>query len=547
MSRERWDVVLKVLSGPQSSQGAQTFRGPIVRVGSNPGAGGLKLTTGYRGLDARHCVISAYDGSSIKVSPVGTNQVRLAPHPHVKWKEIDPISSPQYLSEGAAIHLGPVGRGATIEFVKAQRLGVWTEGQLRSDAEAIEAEEISIPVATQAVPKRSRIRVLSATAVPIWFMGCLFLMSSTTVVIIAVLVVIQGRTIKPLGPKDDGQEFYEYVVVNAENPVHPALKEGLRQGFHDFVAHPNAVAANEPRLDNPDVWDTRFYDHTAASLDQHLSAWTVFRRLDEIREEYKYVVVALREAGLPEVMAAMPYIESRYRPDAQSQACAKGYWQFMPELANRYSDFTVRDCGFVDAPDLLWNTEFRAPPPASQRDYLSPDGGCRITGCAVDDRTDLYKSTDAAVRSLLETWQDPVIQASGAATEITILSHNAGYDDSRFLGRTRKTNLLPAYKSWRDEHEEDVRNRFYGENILCEDPHGGGATGADRRCGSVLMPETQHYGYPVVAVHLLAVCYYAQSYDDEEFDPWREYTLQEGYCRDLNVPLAESVRRQKPR
>ena len=49
--QQRWDVVLKALNGPQAVIGDQTCRGPVVRLGANPGPGGFKLT-GYRGVDA---------------------------------------------------------------------------------------------------------------------------------------------------------------------------------------------------------------------------------------------------------------------------------------------------------------------------------------------------------------------------------------------------------------------------------------------------------------------------------------------------------------
>ena len=130
--QERWDVDLNILNGPQAKLGVQTLRGPVVRIGADPGPGGLKLG-GYRGLDARQCVITVYDGGSAQVAPVGTNQVRLAPHRNVNWGEIDPLVGPQFLAPGCALHLGPVGRGATVEFVKCRRLGEWQQGVIQSD------------------------------------------------------------------------------------------------------------------------------------------------------------------------------------------------------------------------------------------------------------------------------------------------------------------------------------------------------------------------------------------------------------------------------
>ena len=40
---------------------------PVVRIGSNPGPGGLRLE-GYRGLDDRQAVISAYDGGTVAIA-----------------------------------------------------------------------------------------------------------------------------------------------------------------------------------------------------------------------------------------------------------------------------------------------------------------------------------------------------------------------------------------------------------------------------------------------------------------------------------------------
>ncbi|MBN2798463.1 MAG: hypothetical protein JXX28_04885 [Deltaproteobacteria bacterium] len=543
MSQERWDVVLKVLDGPMAGQGEQVLRGPVVRVGSNPGPGGLAISTGYRGLDVRHCVITAYDGTSVQVAPMGTNPVRLAPHPHVRWKEIDPISSPQYLNDGGAMHLGPVGRGVTIQFVQARRLGVWTQGALGSEADKVEAVDLSaVPKAIQVSPERTRVRMLSASAVPVWFVGCFFLMATSTAVLIAALVLIQGRMIKPLGPKDDGEDAYAFVTLNAGKPVNPQLLEGVKQPFLDFVATPNADAAGEMRLTRDENWDQRFFDYTTASVDQHLSAWNVFKRLESIRKEYGYVVQQMRSENLPEVFAAIPYIESRYTSDAQSVVCARGYWQFMPELAFRLSsqgmDFHVKNCSFIGADDLKWSPSLMAPPRVKDREYLDFEGKCRIRNCRVDDREDLEKSTEAAMAALKEAWDDQELRRSGAVTEITILSHNAGYDDSRF-GYNRKTNLLPAFKRWSKGVEDEDRHRFYGENILCPTNH------EENLCGSTIPAETQHYAYPIVAVHLLAVCYYGASYGDEPaFKSWAHYARDKGYCVDLNIPTAAEVRKR---
>lgn len=44
----------------------------------------------------------------------------------------------------------------------------------------------------------------------------------------------------------------------------------------------------------------------------------------------------LRAAGVPEMLAYLPHVESSFDPDARSRAGAVGLWQLMPETARRY-------------------------------------------------------------------------------------------------------------------------------------------------------------------------------------------------------------------
>ena len=54
-------------------------------------------------------------------------------------------------------------------------------------------------------------------------------------------------------------------------------------------------------------------------------------------------------------------------------------------------------------------------------------------------------------------------------------------------------------------------------------------------CSSVLWEETQHYGYRVIAQHILAVCYYAKNYGSEQaFQRWDRYL--DGYCKKIEIP-----------
>jgi len=537
--QERWDVVLKVLDGPLSGSGEQVHRGPVVRIGAQPGPGGFQLS-GYRGLDARHCTITAYEGGTASVAPVGTNQVRMAPHANVNWKEIDPMGGPEYLSEGCALHLGPVGRGATLEFVECRRLGVWAGGALASEAQGIQSSGGNVPPA--AFDARATKRIRSST-VPPWFIGCMVLLTAIFVAVPLTVVFVRAISIEPLGPVEEGEPFYKFATIK-DKDINPKLKEGLNQPFHDFVMAPSIEASGMQRLEDPANWDQEFYDKVAASVQTHLKAWSVFKRLDVVREDYAEVLTEVRQAGLPDVIAAMPYLESRYNPALQSIACAKGYWQFMPEVAVRIDrddpslSFKVRDCKFRDA-DVLWTPKDPTPPPNVMKNapYIDHDNhNCRIKACRVDDRTDLKRSTAAAIFSLSEAYQDPDLRKSGSIVAIAILSHNAGYDDSRF-GRRKRSNLRDAFFRWKKGRKQDDLSNFYGDNITTDTPL------EKAWNGSVLPPETQHYAYTIVAEHIIAVCYYGQNYGDQikAFKDYRRYTQGDGYCKKLNIPTTAKV------
>ena len=507
---------MRALNGPLASLGEQKFQGPLVRIGTNPGPGGFALT-GYRGIDARQCVITAYGEGEATVGPVGNNQVRMAPHPNVKWKDIDPLTQPEYLNDGCAIHLGPVGRGCTIQFVKVEKLGVWTAGRVGSAQDNVKAVEVSAPIAQarKAAPKRSVARIAAAT-LPIWIVGCLGLFVAVVAGVLVVVGVTSGGLIttevEKLGPVEPGEEYYESVEIGKVEVDEKTL-DGLAEGFRRFVAKPaaeqaqNAGRSDVDMITDPEEWDQRQFQYVVASVEKHVKSQRFFRRLDEIHEYYAKVVEQLRDAGLPEVIAATPYTESRYRPELQSWACAKGFWQFMPEVAYRIErqkglEFRVRDCKLPkpDGSTFSWTpTEFTPPNGVrknapytdhnSARDDISPEV-CLIPmngGCRVDDRKDLERSTAAAIASLSEAWEDEALARSGSAVSATILSHNAGYDDRRF-GKDKGYNILPAFEKWSRGKDESIHHTFYGDQIKCKDHHYGPA--GNRFCGSEIVPET---------------------------------------------------------
>ncbi|MBX2800593.1 MAG: hypothetical protein KTR31_23135 [Myxococcales bacterium] len=537
---------MELVNGPLSTVGQQVLRGPVVRIGANPGPGGFKLA-GYRGLDARQCVITAYEGGIASVAPVGQNQVRLAPHANVRWQDIDPLNDTANLTPGCVLHLGPVGRGATLTFVSCQRLGVWQEGQLASEAADVDDPgPVAAPgggPAIAAVDARKVGRIRTSLA-PVWFLGCAMLIAVTSASTILLAGVFQylNRDVAVIGPEGDGYEMWESVDLE-QATLDLRLLEGLEQPYMHFVVRPNMEAAGRrgQGLEERDAWDERFFQFVSASVERHGKAWRFFRRLEAVRVEYGRVVLALRDSELPEVFAAMPYQESLYQSAATSEVCAKGWWQFMPEVAHRLNkeglDFRVADCRFRGNDSASWSPTDTAPPPNVRKNGAYMDGGaCMIDRCRVDDRTDLRKATAAAIFTLEEAFRDPLLRQSGSAVQLTMTSHNAGYDDERFGRKYRKAyNVRPAYKKWLARNP-GKGSLFTGQNIKCR-------SHADKgTCGGAYLAETQHYAYTIVAQHFLAVCYYAQNYGQERaFAPWRLFTSSDGYCSTFDVPSRAEV------
>jgi hypothetical protein len=483
----------------------------------------------------------------------------------VEWKDIEPLSGPEYLSKGCALHLGPVGRGATVQFIETRRLGMWTQGQIRSEAADIHSVDVSAPVAHQSVSvpaavNARRVRTISASTAPLWFLGCMFMIFAPTLTLVGAIAVLRETEIEALGPYQEGEEFYESVSLDDKIELPEDVLSGLREPFRRFVGRPNAQAAQtmgNPHAElnlQPNNWDHRLFDYVTASIQKHLSSRSFFRRIEVVKDEYRTVLEQMRKAGLPEVFAAIPYTESRYKPEIQSWACAKGYWQFMPEVAYRLEqknglDFRVRNCKIrkTDGSTALWTPTTFAPPGGVRlgRAVYAPKGAdgtvqCVIPdqgGCAVDDRSDIQKSTKAAVFALKEAWDDPVIKGSGAAVQITISSHNAGYDDGRY-GIPKGSNLLPAFRKWSKKNPAELHHTFYGTNIRCPDHK------SPKWCGSAIPAETQHYAYNIIAQHFVAVCYYRENYASqyEAFSKWASLGEEGQYCATLRIPSAEAVR-----
>lgn len=537
MTLERVDVTLRFLSGPLSWEADLTRRGPTVRVGANPGPEGLKLE-GYRGIDDRHAVITAYTESEVTIAPVGPNQVRVAPHEHVDWSEIHPIRGPVHLSAGCAVHLGPVGRGGTLTFVKAERLSA--EGRVGTVLS--EGAQFENPESSQAVD------VTSGRRVPWWFwagIGCLvpgFL--SSLLVVVAIVVT---REPEPLGPIDTSdladpttntEEAYGKVFEVTQ--VNSSITDRVDRAYAAFVMGPNLKAAPAfAGLDShPEKWDRKLVDYVARSEQLYLKYWQFWGDLERARADYADVVKKLRDAGLPEVLAAIPYQESRYHATARdAMLCAMGMWQFQPETGHRYG-LRIEGCTLRGTNITDWTpTAIVTPIHAAKNAVYVSDNRCIITSCTTDERTSVDRSTDAAVKSLAEAYGDADLRSSGAVVQMTIASHNCGYDDSRF-GKNSVTNIKPAYARYKKWKSKNDGITMLGDSITCSSKSQMKA-GEDYNslCNSVIPNVTQTYVPQVIAYHLLAVCYYATNYpDDPVFSGWRRYLQNDEYCHALNIP-----------
>jgi hypothetical protein len=355
--------------------------------------------------------------------------------------------------------------------------------------------------------------------------------------------------VEPLGPQVEGEEYLEFVVVDKDalRRIPHGAKEGLKSGFWKFVMRDNVLTSERTDLEQVENWDARLFEHVGMTVKLVSMSTRFWRRIQAVKEDYGYVVSAMRDADLPEVFAGIPYLESQYKGEAQSYVCGKGWWQFMPEVAKRMEvrsglEFSVRDCSFKGDKGALWSPTEEAPPtPIKTAKYVNYDGEystCRIPekrGCKVDDRADLELSTAAAVAALREVYEDELLRESGAIVQMTIASHNAGYDDKRF-DVPKSFNILPAYKTWRKKNRRKDPSTFIGDTIKCESMEKGKS--GSQFCGSVLVSQTQHYAYNTIAYHMLAACFYGKNYGDmSEFAHYgRMYNATDSYCTDLNIP-----------
>lgn len=558
---ERWDILVQFLDGPLAMRGDIEMLGPTIHIGMNPGPTGFKLE-GYRGLDGRQAVITVYSGSSISIAPIGNLQTRVSNDQHVNWSDIHPINGPVYLSEGDAVHLGPPGRGATFILLRARRVGEWQQGGIVSSVSGGEAPNTPPP------PQIKEIKV--NRGIPFWFIPAIFgMFGFFTLSLGMVIFTFYYTRPSEIGPIEEGVAYFDIRESLDEmlakesalttTQLSSSAFKGVDGGFEIFIAAPDLIAAgrSDAKTSDQKYWDPKLLEWVKRSVKVLAGYKSFWRRLDEIRADYAYVLTELRKADMPDALAAIPYQESNYRPLGNNFVCAAGYWQFLPEVAKQ-SGIPIASCT-ISGREAVWEPK-DFPPVGILKNavYINRSGktACLLKGCKVDERSDLIASTKGAVISLGRAWKDQQIRASGSAVQIVIASHNAGYDHSEFAakeGVKHQSGLRWKYKKWVEVYNKPAFSPdFIGANINCETGGGGEAYDPNRTCNTSGTPallgvETQHYVHLIIAQHLLAACYYGQNYsaEFEAFKPYEELSMSGGYCKSFAVPRPESLKGAK--
>ncbi|MBM74233.1 MAG: hypothetical protein CMK59_02425 [Proteobacteria bacterium] len=540
MAQERWDIEVLFLNGPLSKQGPMWFQGPVVRIGKQPGVSGMSLRS-YQGVATVHATIQAYSGAQITLSGIEPHEVRVANHERVNWAQVRPLRKGVYLNQGDVVHIGALDKGCRFKFLRAKTFE-WRQTHMLSNTDQSQDQLIYNQIETTRI---------NPSTIPPWFIQSLLAILFVSLGGVAVIAIDWLKPEHPIsGAQYVGYNHYDYATL--KDDVEPVLLSGFQSPFSDFVMSHNAEASGYDDIrDDVELWDKAFYRLTVSQVKRTASYKGFWKRLDEIRADYSYVVSMLRQSDLPEVLAGIPFQESKYDNTLQSPVCANGIWQFMPETGKRMG-LDIRKCRFKGSSKPVFTPTDLAPPYRSiNAKYIEKTGDgsplCRITSCSTDERTDLELSTEAAIKLLEETWSDDELSASGSLVQATILAHNAGYNDKPYLGKTKKTNILPAYRAYMKKKKTDYGTTFYGDNITCVgDKKLDKIKNAGDRCGGFIPNQSQPYGYLVVAQHILAVCYYAKNYaNDQAFSKWEKYTTEQGYCSLINVPTSAEAKGYK--
>ena len=193
-----------------------------------------------------------------------------------------------------------------------------------------------------------------------------------------------------------------------------------------------------------------------------------------------YIREVMRNAGLPQELAALPHVESSFNPVAYSHAGAAGLWQFMPSTGRMYM---------------------------------------RIDR-AVDERYDPWKSSEAAAKLLGSNYR-----VTGAwPLAITAYNHGAGgmLRASKQLGTKDISVIIDRYES--DSFGFASRN-FYTEFLAAYDVE----TAAARHFGALSRQKP--------AQHEMVVLPYATPASALS----RAFGIDAGLLRELNLGLRDSA------
>lgn len=532
--KKRWDIEVRFLNGPLANHQIYTYQGPQINIGSNPGVGGMEIRRPM--ISPVHARIDCFAKGQVTIHPIEYAEVRVATHAHEDWTKMDPLYKPVPLMDGNVIYIGPLGHGIIFVFERVKTFD-WQAEQMSSLVEQNNQIDVSLSQNTKA-------KTIRVSKYPVWFFPTLIGMVSVTMAVLLVKVMNIFAPEPPLfGRTMDG--YYHHVVIDVNAPVEASLLEGFKGPFADFVMRENEDASGiEGIFSNDTLWDQKLYEMVVKTIKRTGSSNAFWKQLDEIQEEYAYVVTVLREADLPEVFAGVPYQETRYRRNEVSPVCAGGIWQFMPETGKRVG-LNMKQCQLKDGGS--WEPKAISPPsPIKNAEYVDHNASegknsCKIIKCGVDERVDVEESTKAAVKLLNESFSDKDLRESGSVVQASILAHNAGLDDREYIGKIKWVNVYPAYQRYIQSAAFKKKKRrngvhFYGDNICPQTVKG--QDGEANKCQSELWEETQHYGYRAIAYHILAVCYYANHYPNEPaFKDWTKYA--EGYCKKLPVPPVE--------
>ncbi len=340
-----------------------------------------------------------------------------------------------------------------------------------------------------------------------------------------------------------GRERHPYAERSTETGRYNAIAEAIEPAFAHFVVAPGAEAAGVAVPDRQD-WDTNFINWLVHSVSWHHRSQLFWIRLEAVTQRYATVAGALEREDLPVVLAALPFMLTGYRDDATGPNCTASAWLLPLERANR-AGLVIRACR-IEGRDALWSVTRKSPPhrfsvPPPYRDPIGDR--CKIMGCGIDQRKDASQADMAALTVLQESWNHPLISASGAAVELTALAAQMGLDDDGIDGEgLRESNATVLLRRWNRTTSHEIAIGLYGAQISCRKKEVVETNDVEHHCGRVLEPQTQHGIYSMVAQHILANCYYAKNHADiAPFGEWATHLDEGGYCRAFEIPTTADV------